>query len=537
MLTPEEVKFKIESGKCLRISAARRMSDKLRLHVNGEGLQEALARINGYENEEQFKAREKHAISNKFVTEELLRQVDNAFHARGGSKTYKFTSGNEDKLVDKLVNVKSNYSLSEYVEQEWFNRHVTDPNGLIFMEVDEDGESVEPTYKSIHKIRYYEQDGIFVDWVIFEPHIEGEETKQFWVVDEKNYYLYGENNKGVYLISEIPHDFGRVPAILCSNIVDSTTGWKKSPIDAQVELLDKYMVDNSVLNIAEFFHNYPIMWTYVGECKTCGGEGVRYEDDGTQTRCIACDGTGKATKKDVTDVTELAIPDSDGVKIDPPAGYITTPTDAWESMVSTLKRGWDMIYFSHWGTTVSKDSKNETATGRFIDAQPVNNRLNKYSKSIEQAHTEIANLIGQFYFPETFEKAIIQYGRRYLIETPDQIWEKYIKSKKDNAPVSVLNLLLVQFLESEFRENESMFLYEKKKVNLEPFVHWDIKTVQELSVSQLDYNKKLYFNEWITSLDIRYVIDTDEAELNAELTIYAASKFEVKGDTQTSYAE
>ena len=123
--------------------------------------------------------------------------------------------------------------------------------------------------------------------------------------------------------------------------------------------------------------------------------------------------------------------------------------------------------------------------------------MNKYSVSIETAQTALANFIGEFYFPETFDGAIIQKGRRYLIETPDQIWDKYIKAKKDNAPVSMLDLLLTQFLESEFRENEQLFIYEAKKVKLEPFVHWDIKTVQELNVAEDDYKKKLYFSDWI----------------------------------------
>ena len=160
--------------------------------------------------------------------------------------------------------------------------------------------------------------------------------------------------------------------------------------------------------------------------------------------------------------------------------------------------------FSHWGTTISKDGKNETATGRFLDAQPVNNRLNDYSKSIEKSHTLLANFIGKYYFPETFEKAFIQYGRRYLIETPDQIWEKYLKSKKDKAPDSILDMLLIQYLESEYRENEQMFKYEFTKVKLEPFVHQSRDMIRGSNyISNNDKRKKEYFNEWIKTKSIK----------------------------------
>jgi len=497
MLTFDQVKKIVESPVCAKMRWAREYNKKLLVHVEGIGTQEYLSKINGYENESQFEARKKHAISNKFLTEELLRPVDNAFNARGGSKNYKFegNENNKEEFIIKLTDVRNNTSLSEYINSVWFNKFVTDPNGLIMMEIQshKDGEelpeedkTIEPTYKSIHSIKAYEQDGLFIKWVVFEPHIitEGDDkegnTEAFWVVDETAYYLYQKDDDGLVLKDTIPNSFEAVPAILCSNLVDNVTGWKKSPIDSQVELLDKYLVSNSVLSIVEFFHNYPQQWAYVPECNICNGTGTT-TTQGNEGACSSCEGTGKRTKKDVTDTWELKIPEGDQTKIAPDvAGYIYMPTEPWDLMVASLKRVHDMAYFSQWGTLVSKDSKNETATGRCLDAQPVNNRLELYSKTIEKIHTALVNFIGQFYYPETFKGAIIQYGRRYLIETPDQIWDKYIKAKTDNAPVSTLDLLLSQFLESEFRENEQLFVYEIKKVKLEPFVHWDIKTVKDL---------------------------------------------------------
>lgn len=546
MLTLEAVKKIYEAPISKNMQWARKYNDKLLMHIEGVGLDSFLARINNYENERQFEARQKHAISNKFLSEELLRNVDNAFHARGGSKNYKFKSDDKsDDLVNKLIDVKRGMSLSDYIENVWFNKFITDPNGLIFMEVkqvEDEETAIEPTYKNIHSIKAYEQNGINVDWVVFEPHkVENgddkEEVKQFWVVDEAFYYLYQDHKEGIREIERIENSFEKVPAILCSNIIDNLTGWKKSAIDAQIELLDKYLVSNSVLSIAEFLHNYPREWTYIDTCFKCNGNGeddsAGYLQNGRYPACPSCEGTGKATKKDPTDVLELKIPDADGVKIDPPSGFTALPTEPWELMVRSVDRYWDIIYFSHWGTIVSKDADNATATGRFLDAQPVNNRLNKYSKSIELAHAELANYIGQFYYPETFEKAIIQYGRRYLIETPDQIWDKYLAAKKDNAPVTTLDLLLSQFLESEFRENEQMFIYEMKKVKLEPFVHWDIVTVQGLNVDQIDYYKKLYFCDWIHTKEIREVIETDLDKLNEELTTFVNDKHSQAINNQT----
>lgn len=533
MLTLDQIKEIVLGEINPRIKAARCMSDKLRLHVDGVGMQDFLARINNYENEKQFEARKKHAISNKAVIEDLLRNVDNAFSARGGSKNYEFTTkSNEEKFIIRLTDVKSSLSLSEYIEQVWFHKFVTDPNGLMFVEVkseEVDGEEVakaEPTYKSIYSIRDYEQNGNGVDWVIFEPHaVEFEEdgkkekSKRFWYADKVGYYEYEQSREGLKEVSFIENSFGEVPAVLCSNLIDPITGWKKSPIDAQVELLNKYLISNSVLSIAEFFHNYPQQWTYIDECPKCEGSGT-FQDK----PCDKCDGSGKRSRKDVTDTIELKIPANDQAKIAPDiSGYITLPTDAWTLMTDSVDRSSELIYYSHWGTTQEK-SDSATATGRFIDVQPVNNRLDKYSSSIEMMQTNLANLLGKFYFPETFERAFIQYGRRYLIETPDQIWEKYLKAKEKNAPVTTLDLLLTQYIESEFRENEQAFFYESKKALLEPFVHWDITTVKTLGVQLEDYTAKLYYNEWIATVSRRDIIEKSTEDLRKELYTFTNQK-------------
>ena len=540
MLSLDEVKRIINAPEDPLIKWAREMNSKLLLHVEGIGLQTFLQRINNYENEDQYKAREKHAISNKFITEELLRPADNAFNARGGSKNYNFRidkERREAKLINLLSNVKNSHSLYWYMEYEWFNRFITDPNGLIVIESDTEETPVNnrrayPIYKSIHSIKNYKQNGIFVDWVIFESHetkinnnlgAVREQIDFYWAVDEVNWYLIKKAKGNITVINVITHGFDRVPAILCSNIVDNVTGLKKSPIDAQVELLDKYVTSHSVLNIAEFFHNYLQQYIYVDPCNKCNGTG-NLKTYPNFKECPDCD-NGKAERKDVTDIIKLRVPKKGEQKIDPPSGFIFSPTDPWELMIKSVDRTWNRIFFSHWGTVVSREGKNETATGRFIDAQPVNNRLNKYSKSIEQAHTALANFLGQYYFPFTFEKAFIQYGRRYLIETPDQIWEKYLTAKKGDAPVTTLNILLWQYLESEFRENETMLIIEMKKAKLEPWVHWSMKIVRESqTISDLDKQAKEFYGEWIKTKRNEDIFSTDEKTLQSELDIFINTK-------------
>ena len=105
MLTFEKLKKVIEAPVDPLVKWAREMNNKLLLHVEGVGLQDFLARINNYENVSQFEAREKHAISNKFITEELLRPTDNAFYERGGFNNYSFTSHKHPKCEKFTLSV------------------------------------------------------------------------------------------------------------------------------------------------------------------------------------------------------------------------------------------------------------------------------------------------------------------------------------------------------------------------------------------------------------------------------------------------
>ena len=547
ILSLDKIKALIKSPGDSRILAARKMNKKLLLHVEGIGLQDFLSQINNYENSKQFEAREKFAISNKFITEELLRPTDNAFNARGGSKNFKFVTDSENKEVEfmeKLAAIRNSHSLDWYIENEWFNKYITDPNGLIMIE--SDGEDVPknkrnayPTYKSIQSIKSYEQVGMYVEYVVFEAHEVSQETtkvlfgsdkvseiKMYWAIDDVNWYLVKEGSE-ISIEKILPHNFGRVPAVLCSDIIDNVTGWKKSPIDAQIELLDKLVTDTSVVNISEFFHLFPQQYLFADECTRCGGTG----NIGQGKEWVDCDNpnctAGKLTRRDVTDVILMRLPTENEPAIKEPGGFLSVPTNALTLKNESVERTWNRIFFSHWGAAVARDSGKDysTATGRYIDAQPVNNRLNKYSKSIEKTHTAIADFLGKYYYSLTFSKAFIQYGRRYLIETPDQIWKKYVEAKALNAPVSSLDILLFQYIESEYRENETMYVVETTKAKLEPFIHWSIDTVrQSETIPFIDKQKKEYFAEWLHTKCVEDLYMKTLDELRSDLDKYVSTK-------------
>lgn len=527
-----------------RIKWAREYHNKLMLHVHGVGLESALEQINNYENDYQKIARDKFAISNKFITDRLLRPTDNVFSAKGGYKNYIFTANeeaNKEGFVEKLVDVYSGYSLSQYIHRIWFDKYIVDPNGLIFMEVNEDGTEIYPTYKSIHSIRNYKQDGIKVDWVIFEPDvfIFDEEKKNekepkaelFWAVDEYAYYRCIKDREGIRVQETKEHTFGEVPARLCSDIED-VSGWKKSPIDAQIELLDKFMTDSSVLNIVEFFHSYPQQWTYVDDCHRCNGTGVisngeTRRDGSIDNTCPVCSGTGIRDRKDVTDIIKMKVPAEGEQKIDPPSGYIFMPPESWKLMTDSVDRTWNIIIFSHWGTSLeygnTDGSQYSSATGRWIDTQPVNNKLNRYTESVQLIHNNLAEIYGKFYYPETFKYSQVIYGRRYLIETPDQLKKSYTDVCNITDNTVMLDVIFDQYLESEFRDNDQLYVYNKKLSALDPFLHLKLEDVIALN-DKNGLMRKIYLNDFKNSQTVDYIVRTPLEELKVKYNEFLKSK-------------
>ena len=210
----------------------------------------------------------------------------------------------------------------------------------------------------------------------------------------------------------------------------------------------------------------------------------------------------------------------------PPAGYVQPDIATMEAQRTELDWTFDKMFFSLWGATTER-AENETATGRFIDAQPVNNQLTSLSDMAEDVEKILIDLMGAFYTPGLYkaDETVLLYGKRFMIETPDQIWNKYLKAKTDKAPEATKTLLLEQFYESEFQNDPYSFEYYSRLIALEPFVH---NTVDEVNgwafASDSDKQAKIYFQQWLDTKSKADIVSTDIEKLRQELKVYAAAQ-------------
>ena len=88
------------------------------------------------------------------------------------------------------------------------------------------------------------------------------------------------------------------------------------------------------------------------------------------------------------------------------------------------------------------------------------------------------------------------YGRRFIIETADQILKNYTEARKDNQSAVVLDKLLDEFIIAKFHNNPKLLAINQKKRLVEPYVHLQVKEVSDLFGSEESFKKILFVKFW-----------------------------------------
>jgi hypothetical protein len=534
-LTEDEVISLAISDTDKWIEEARKDHALLVMHFYGEGLTEYLTKVEGLENDAQIKLRKKFAISNRSVTRNLFRPLDNVFSAKGTNVTIDAPQSASKQIKTKLENVRGGMDIASYMSKFWKEKFLTDPNGLTFLEVKGDGSDAYLTNKSITKIKNMKVYGDAPEYVVFEPDVvlNGESNSKssayslIWVVDSSRYYRVKvkSDKKTSEILFSIPNSFGMVPGVINSTMIDIRRGIRISPAWDVIELLNKHVMGVSVKEIFIAKHGFPIFWFYINRQKAKPINPMSGIDD--QRRDLTDIAKGVDYKKDVSDGIGLEPPrDKDSPTIAPDvAGYISPPLETWREMRVELDHNYDLIYFTVWGNMPpAKPSGDRTATEVLDNLHHTANRLNEFSSIAQEVQKNLVGLFGKYVAPVSYKGCSVNYSRRFILETPDQLWLNYQNAKEKKAPESVLNQLLARYYEGEYQANDIMKEYYLKIIKIDPLPHVNISELRDMEVPAQIKLQKVYFNEWLNNKMIAQVIGEDLIKLQSELRIYVESK-------------
>jgi len=514
----------IKSGRPNWVTKAILEHKRLNVHINGKHTAAYLEVIDNIENPNQLFLRKKFLTTNRHILANIARPIDKVFSAKGGGNLYNLNTDAKNKtLRDRLSNIRHGKAIRKWIKDIQANKYYSDPAGLVFFEWNKT--KTYPTIKSIQSITNYESDGRTLEWVLFEPteiKKEGEEdVKLHRFVDDTFDYTIIEKD-GQFIQSEeltFKNPFKQVPAIINSDIINSDLTHNESPFEVIISLADHYLRTGTIKNLNEFLHGYPIFWRYLTDCKACKGTGFI----GGKT-CPTCNGSGKNLTKDITDVIQLERPEAGEPVLAPDlAGYVTPDIESWKEMRIEQESVKNLMELTLWGSKMVADANNETATAAFLNVQPANERLNGFSDAFEDMEKKMTDLIGVFYL-KTYDGSSISYGRRYLVESPDAIWERYEKARKEGVSKVSLDYLLIQFYQSEYSNDIQNLAIAQKSIRLEPFIHKTDEELIKLPVADDDKKAKVYFNEWFKQLSIPDLLGKDVTILQAEYIKFLQTK-------------
>lgn len=543
ILTLDQIKQIVTNNPyAARMAALRKQNAELRMHMYGEGMEKYLERIDGFEKDALRDVRVKYARSNADLFSRLARPIDKVFSAKGGSTYYNLTGERDKKAAAIAMNITGGMSVKKWLEHYWRPHFLDDPNGMIFMEVlPQPAASTAlspayPTYKSVQDIYAYEADGSRVLWVMFNTTKQertenglSEDDTVYRLVDDSQDVYVRVGNGSISLHNPLPNLFMQVPAILNSDIISpSKPGVMDSLFTPIIHLAKEFLTKGSIKITHEFLHGFPKYWQYQTDCAVCSGS--RYVGG---KECETCKGTGKKLDIKVSDSLQLAIPGKDDQVLTPNvAGYVS-PDKIYHEIATAELRDLEIVQaMTLWGTgsMAKQDQAVKTATEIVADLKPEADRLASISDMAERRHKFIVDMALMLAIDQNYKGSTIIYGKRFLIEGPDELWAKYQEAKKNGASHVALTDMLVEYYEAKYHSDPVSLFIQTKLIDVEPFVHHTLAEAKALGLPESEWMKKLYFGKWYAQVTEAELISKTAQELSQSLEQFAAAQQQAQPD-------
>lgn len=238
----------------------------------------------------------------------------------------------------------------------------------------------------------------------------------------------------------------------------------------------------------------------------------------------------------VSDIKLLTWPqDKDQPIIKPTevGGYIEPSKNYYEIATADLSLLENYMTLTLWGTqskvktegmSAGQGGDVKTATEIMDEVKPQADRLIPISKMAEKRDKFIRDAIIRLQVAINYSGCSVNYGRRYMLEGPDAIWEKYADSRAKGVAISALDDLLIEYYEAKFTSDPVKLQIQLKLMKVEPFVHFKIGEVQMFKPGPEDYKAKLYYGEWLSEQNDGIILSQDIASLRDSLYEYAGKK-------------
>ena len=519
------------------VKLAKENQKKLRMHMYGENLKDYIKIIEGFEEKGLRDLREKYAVSNRDLFARLGRKIDKVFSARGGSVYYNLSDSLNAIAMRLCMDVRNGLSARKFVETYWRPHFLDDPTGCLFMEIG-DGNTY-PTYKSTSIYHDFGPKGNQYDYLCFtvsksekvRAGLKPTDTIFRFIDDAKDYYIRVKDKTVIPITTHTYENyFGVVPAISNSDFADPINdGLLLSLFSDIIEMADLYLLNGSIAITHGFRHGFPKYWEYADDCGTCGGTGTHDNND-----CKDCKGSGKNLMITPNRAKALRYPTDKETPIVTPdvAGYIE-PSEVYHQMAKDDKSDLETyMELTVWGnsnrakTTGPNMNQDGTKTATEIvgDMQPEVNRLYPITDAAEARIKFIIDHVIKLQLRNDYKGASVNLGRRYLLESVDELWKRYSDARTQDADESILDELYTEFIETKYNSDPNGMDIMLKVKDVIPFFHKTAEEIRGLSVMEEDYKAKVYAGEWLKTITDSLILTETVVDLRKLLIEYASKK-------------
>ncbi|MEO0572586.1 MAG: hypothetical protein AAF039_12845 [Bacteroidota bacterium] len=535
VLEENEVSELILSGVDERIELARKQAQRINMHITGQNTKDYLEKLDNYENHAQRQLKEKLLKTNKSLFSFLLRPVDQVFSANGGSIQYNLSETALASLKESTQDVNEGLSIKDFLRKKVFKNYIIDPNGFLMCDLDEFG-GLSVNFYQTKEVFWYERNGNKIEALIFNPYrneSDKEDDKEYFrVIDDVSDNIYVKDGDTVTLSEDerLPNFFGFVPAHVVGDIYNINQPLFASFIEDVLDDAQERLRDVNTSVVHKLAHGYAKYWQYPEACTTCGGDGeIKYECSDTgdvkTSVCPTCDGSGVKSRKDASDLMLIDIPRDGEQKIAPDVGgYINPSIEIWKQYKEDIKDIGDYMYECLWGSYFSRDNQKEkTATESFTNTQIKNSRRQDLSKNFEKLHKFILDCYGKILFGINYESSV-SYGTKYNDESPEVLLETIFKATEKNISSSIIGDLQIKYYQSEYANDQIELTKKIKLYKVDPFPTMTPLEVKSLGVDPIDFKCKVYYPQWVSSLDDAKIILSTTEELKNDLKQFVEQK-------------
>jgi len=542
------------------IKGATEAYRKLRMFFTGQGIEEYVEDIEEFMREGTKETLVKFMRSNRDIIQRVMNPVSKIYTAKGGLQQINLPENKQSDFSIYLQSVTTSLSLDEWIRQVVEQHYYYDPNGLVHIEINEYDEPY-PVIRCIEEVFDYMHNGRAVEYVVLEvdaaqrqsymnagiiPMDTPARNKVYRVIDDSTdrIVIIGSKNstglsyKNMTVASEVANEFGYVPCMIISDIIGMDHCYE-SPLSVCINLLERMLTDNALYYWAFWRNVFPKEWMQKFKCPTCDGHTVV-----DAAPCPECKGKGYLPFLRTADVAIVDYRNDENKSIPhPPLGRIESDITALEFMADHGLSIEDYFYLTMWGVTNSAGQykKNVGGGGKGgdiertayevqVNTQPQHERLRLFGRWKVSIQKFVIDTCAWYKYRDQFEGSAIICGDRFLIESPDATWDRYLKAVQGKAPMYALDTLLIEYNQNKFDGNPELYRKAELLRQVEPFVHEDVSVIwPDETLPLITRLQKKYFDEWtstLTDYDIASVPEQGGADiLRRQLLNYVTGKY------------